>query len=89
MTCSTLTPIDPTSVAKTQILHDSRKRDVAHLNSQVDMSAHKAEGMDAVAKAFDPFLNQKAEASAIPIIEENRLPASAQFLSIEISHQSW
>jgi len=38
---------------------------------------HQTEGMDAVTKSFDPFLDQKVEASAVPIIEENGLAAIA------------
>jgi hypothetical protein len=41
------------------------------------MIGHQTKGMDAVAKLFDPFLDQKAETSAIAFIEENGLTAVA------------
>ena len=77
MTCPALTPIDPAGIAKTEILQDSRERESPHLNRQVDMVAQQTEGMDAVTKSLDPFLDQKAEASAVSIIGENGLTAVA------------
>ena len=77
MTRPILTPIDPPGIPKREILQDSRKRDLPHLNGQVDMVTHKTEGMDAVAKALDPLLDQEAEASPVPVIEEYRLAVVA------------
>ncbi len=55
VTRPTLTPVDPPGITKTEILKDSGKGNLPHLNREVDMIAHQTEGMDAMAKPFDPF----------------------------------
>jgi hypothetical protein len=39
----------------------------------VDVVAHQTKGMDPVTKTLDSLLHEKAEASAVLVIEENRL----------------
>jgi hypothetical protein len=41
------------------------------------VGGHQAESVDTMAKSFNPFLDKKAEASPIRIIEENTLPVIA------------
>ena len=73
MTPLVLAPIDPLGETKGKVLQDPRKRDVPHLNRQVNMVAHQTIGMDPMAKPLDALLQLKAEASSVSIIEENRL----------------
>jgi hypothetical protein len=77
MTRSIVTPVGPPGVTKTQILQNSRKRDLSHLDRQVYVGGHETESVDTMAKSFNPFLDKKAEASPILIIKENTLPVIA------------
>ncbi len=38
------------------------------------MVGHQTKGVDAVPKSFDPFLDEEAEARAIFVLKEDRLP---------------
>ena len=70
-------PVDPLCVSKTEILKNSGKRYPAHLNGKMDMVAHQAKCVNAVAKALDSFLGKKGKASPCLIIIENDLACVA------------
>ena len=66
-------PVDPLCVSKTEILKNSGKRYPAHLNGKMDVVAHQAKGMNAVAKPLDPFLDKEGKPSPCFITIENDL----------------
>ena len=48
--------IDITGIAEAYILHDTWKRNVTHLNRQMNMIGHLAKGMNTVVISFYPLL---------------------------------
>ena len=75
VTRPTLTPVEPPGITKTEILKDSGKGNLPHLNREVDMIAHQAEGVDTMPIPLYPLLEQEIEASPISVIGEECLPA--------------
>jgi hypothetical protein len=63
-----LTPVDPPGITKTQILKDPPERDIAHLDGQVNMIGHEAEGVDTMPEPPDPLLQEEVETSPVPVI---------------------
>lgn len=77
MSGSLLAPVDPTGVTKREILHAAGQRDIACLQSKMDMVCHEAEGMDAVAEPACPLLEKEVEAISVVAGKKDRLSAVA------------
>lgn len=74
MSASFLSPVDPTGIAKGEVLHDAGKWNVTHLYCQMDVIGHQAEGMDAVTEPLYPFLEKEIKAVTVIVFEEDILP---------------
>lgn len=48
--------VDVFGIAKAEVLHDAGEGYLPHLDSQVDVVGHQAEGVDTVSEAFDALL---------------------------------
>jgi hypothetical protein len=70
-------PVDPLGISKTEVLKNSGKRYLGHLNGKMDMVAHQAKGVNAMAKPLDPFLDKKGKSSPRLIPIENDLACVA------------
>jgi hypothetical protein len=69
--CNTvLAPIDPLRVAKRQILHDTRQRDLSHLDDQMEMICHKAIAMEAKSATFYAVLQERKKPTAVFSVKE-------------------
>lgn len=68
-------PVNPAGVAERKILHAAGKRDIAYLDSQMDMVGHETERMNAVTKSDGAFLKQKVETVAVSVGKEDGLTA--------------
>jgi len=66
-------PIGPAGIPEREVLHDSGKLDVGHLNGQMDVIRHQAESMDAVSVTLSPFLQKEEEAAAVFVVCEDIL----------------
>lgn len=69
--------IDELGVAKSDILHNAGEGHVPHLDGQMDMVRHEAEGMDAIPETLNAFLDQQEKPRAVTVIEEDVLAAIA------------
>jgi hypothetical protein len=58
-------------------LHDTGERDVANLDSQVNMVCHQTKGENTVAVPFDTFLDEKEKPATVFGVKENVLTAIA------------
>src|SRR6476620_125425 len=63
--------IESLRVPKRQILERTGQRALAGLHSEMNVVVHQAKAMHAVAEAFDSFAQQRVEALAILVIEED------------------
>ena len=77
MTGSTTTAINISCITQGKILHDPWQRDATDLQGEMNMVCDTAESMDAKTKPYRPFLEQKIEATAIGLIEEDWLAGIA------------
>ena len=65
--------IDPTGVAKGQIVQNLAQRRVLHLHHEMDVVGHTAKTMDAVSIPFKAFLDKQVQVEPVPLLEENIL----------------
>jgi len=54
-------------------LHDTEKRNFPHLDGEVDVVCHQAEGVDVIAELLHTFLQKKAHTITVVILEEDVL----------------
>jgi len=66
-------PVDPTGVAKREILYASLQRKIAALQGKMDMVGHEAKGVNTVAEADSSFLKQEIETESIIVAKKYRL----------------
>ena len=63
----------PLGMAVTEVLHDARERDLSNLYGKVGMVRQHGERVDAVSEPLYAFLQEKTEAAAIHVVEEDGL----------------
>jgi len=63
-----LSPVHPPGIAEREILHDFGEGLICHLNDEVHVVCHQAEGMDLMTEALGPFLEQKIEPVPVGIV---------------------
>jgi len=68
-----LPPVYPAGIAEGKVLHDFGEGLVRHLDDEVHMVCHQAEGMNSMSEALSPFLQQKIEPVPVGVIEKNVL----------------
>lgn len=66
-------PVHPAGIAEGEVLHDFGKGLFRHLDDEMHMVCHQAEGMDAMSEALGPFLQQKIEPVPVGVVEEDVL----------------
>jgi hypothetical protein len=62
--------VDPSRVAKAQILYDPGKRNLTDLKSKVYVVCHQAKGMDSVSVTEHSFLYKLKEVLAVVVLKE-------------------
>jgi len=73
VTGTVLSPVHPPGVPEGEVLHDFGEGNIRHLNDEVHVVCHQAEGMDAMTEALGPFLEQKIEPVPVGIVGKDIL----------------
>jgi len=73
MSLSSFSPIYPDRVTLTEILKNSRERNLLHLQDEMNMVCHQAEGMDEMGKFLLALLKKEVKPVAILITRKDIL----------------